>query len=224
MLDDFSKRSKAIRAALDLAAERGWNALSLIDVASEAGIGLADLRREFACKSDILRAFQAEVDAETLAKARGAGTEQGVRDRLFDIVMTRFEVMTPYKPALRRILADLCCRPGEAAPLLCGTLTAQYWMLAAAGAKLGGAGAGVRVAGLAGLYGKTFHVWLDDATPGLDRTMATLDRKLRKGEEWLTRAESICGDLCRIACGFVPRGWGRREAAQPGPDSPPATA
>ncbi len=29
MLDDFSKRNKAIRAALELAAERGWNDVSL---------------------------------------------------------------------------------------------------------------------------------------------------------------------------------------------------
>ena len=40
----------------------------------EAGnLSLADLRREFTCKSDILRAFQTEVDAEVLAKAKVAG-------------------------------------------------------------------------------------------------------------------------------------------------------
>jgi len=213
MFDDFSKRSRAIKAALELAQERGWNETSLADIGQRAGLSLADLRREFACKSDILRAFQAEVDAETLAKARPGGAEQGGRDRLFDIIMTRFELMAPYKPALRRISADLCCRPGEAAPLLFSSLASQYWMLAGAGAKLVGLGGALRVTGLGAIYGKTFRVWLDDATPGLDRTMATLDRKLRKGERMVAGMESACQDLCRVACGFMPRGWVRRDGA-----------
>ena len=118
MFDDFSKRSKAVRAALDLAKDKGWGEIGLSDIAAAANVGLADLRREFICKSDILCAFQAEVDAEVLAKARVAGEAQSPRDRLFDAIMTRFEVMQPYKHALKRISAYLCCRPGEAAPLL----------------------------------------------------------------------------------------------------------
>jgi AcrR family transcriptional regulator len=223
MLDDFSKRSKAIKAALELAQERGWNDVTLAEIGQRAGLSLADLRREFDCKSDILRAFQAEVDAETLGKMRSGEPEQGARDRLFDIIMIRFEVMTPYKPALRRISADLCCRPDEAAPLLCPSLASQYWMLAGAGAKLVGLGGALRVTGLGAIYGKTFRVWLDDATPGLDRTMAMLDRKLRKGERMVAGMESACQDLCRFACGFMPRGWsGRRDgeaATQPPPSA-----
>ncbi|HEY8299607.1 MAG TPA: TetR/AcrR family transcriptional regulator, partial [Methyloceanibacter sp.] len=120
MFDDFSKRSKAVRAALDLAKDKGWGEVSLSDIAAAANLGLADLRREFTCKSDILRAFQAEVDAEVLAKARVAGEAQSPRDRLFDAIMTRFEAMQPYKSALKRVAAYLRCRPGEAAPLFCG--------------------------------------------------------------------------------------------------------
>ena len=68
MFDDFSKRSKAVRAAFDLAKERSWGDITLADIALASGLELADLRREFSCKSDIVRAFQKEVDAEVLAK------------------------------------------------------------------------------------------------------------------------------------------------------------
>ncbi len=221
MFDDFSKRSKAIKAALEFAQERGWNDVSLAEIGQRAGLSLADLRREFACKSGILHAFQAEVDAETLAKMRPGEPEQGARDRLFDIIMTRFDVMAPYKPALRRISADICCRPSEAAPLLCSSLASQYWMLTGAGAKLVGLGGAVRVTGLGAIYGKTFRVWLDDATPGLDRTMAALDHKLRKGERMVAGMESACQNLCRFACGFVPRGWGGRRDGEAATQPPP---
>jgi ubiquinone biosynthesis protein COQ9 len=214
MFEEFSKRNRAIQAALELAAEGGWKAVTFPAIGERTGLSLADLRRDFTCRTDILRAFQAEIDAEVLAKAKPATPEQSPRDRVFDIVMTRFEAMTPYKPVLRRISADLCCHPIEAAQLLPSSLASQYWMLAGAGAKIEGPGAGLRVAGLAAIYAKVFRVWLDDSSPGLDRTMAALDRRLKNGEQWLTSVEAACGSLCRLACGFVPRGWKRRDSSE----------
>jgi ubiquinone biosynthesis protein COQ9 len=226
MFDDFSKRSKAVRAALDLAEKRGWRGVTLLDIAQAAGMSLSDLRREFTCKNDIISAFQKEVDAEVLAKAKAASQAQSPRDRLFDIIMTRFEVLAPYKPALKRVSTYFCCRPGEAATLVCSSLASQYWMLAGAGAKLDGPGGALRVTGLAAIYGKVFQVWLDDPSPSLDKTMAALDKRLARGERWLSGMETACGDFCRFACGFLPRGWKRSERAEtpPQPSPPPAPA
>jgi hypothetical protein len=148
---------------------------------------------------------------------RPAAEAQSPRDRLFDVIMTRFELMQVHKPALRRISAYLCCRPGEAAPLLCGSLASQYWMLAGSGAKLDGPGGALRVAGLTAIYGKVFQVWLDDPSPSLDKTMAALDKRLAKGERMLSAVEQACGDACRLACAFMPRGW--RDRPEPSPQS-----
>jgi AcrR family transcriptional regulator len=217
MFDDFSKRSKAVRAALELAKERNWGEVTLADIAQAAGLDLADLRRDFSCKSDIVRAFQKEVDAEVLAKVKPAAEGQSPRDRLFDIVMTRFEAIQPYKPALKRISSYLCCRPGESAALVCSSLASQYWMLAGAGAKLDGPGGVLRVAGLASVYGKVFQIWLDDPSPSLDKTMAALDQRLAGGERMLSAVERACEDMCRLACAFMPRGWKRGERTEPPP-------
>lgn len=207
MFDDFSKRAKAVRAAMALAQQRKWGDITLADIAQSAGLSLADLRHEFSCKSDILRAFQAEVDAEVLIKVKAAPAGQNPRDRVFDVIMTRFEVLEPYKPALKRISDYLCCHPGEGAFLACSTLASLYWMLAGAGIKLDGPGSALRVTGLAGIYAKVFQIWLDDPSASLDKTMAALDRRLRTGEQWLERAESVCESFCRLACAFVPRSW-----------------
>jgi ubiquinone biosynthesis protein COQ9 len=223
MLDEFSKRNRAVRAALEIAAERGWNNVTFTAIADRTGLSLADLRRDFACKTDILKAFQAEVDADVLGKIKPATPEQSVRDRLFDVIMTRFETMQPFKPALGRISASLCCHPGEAALLVCSTLDSQYWMLEGAGEKLQGPGAGLRVAGLASIYAKVFRVWLDDSTPGLDHTMAALDRRLRRGEEMLAGIENACDSFCRFACGLMPRGWTRRDDRKAPGDSASAS-
>ena len=70
MFEEFSKRNKAVRAALELAAEGGWSAVTFAAISDRTGLSLADLRRDFTCKTDLLRAFQSEVDAEVLAKAK----------------------------------------------------------------------------------------------------------------------------------------------------------
>jgi AcrR family transcriptional regulator len=221
MFDDFSKRSKAVRAAFELARERRWSEISLADIAERASLSLSDLRREFSCKTDIIRAFQTEVDAEVLDKAKPAAEVQSARDRLFDVIMTRFEVMQPYKPALKRIWTYLCCRPGEAALVLCSSLTSQYWMLAGARARLDGPGGALRVTGLASVYGKVFQIWLDDPSPSLDKTMAALDKRLARGERILSAVEQACEDACRLACAFMPSGWRGREGGGEAPVTPP---
>jgi len=148
---------------------------------------------------------------------------------VFDMLITRFEVMAPYKPALKRIACHFRCRPGEASLLACSTLGAQYWMLAGAGAKLEGAPGAVRVAGLTAIYSRVFKVWLEDTSPSLDKTMSALDRALSTGERRLANMESACGSLntlCKSVGGAVEgfmRGFKKKgddsRTSEPGPAS-----
>jgi hypothetical protein len=92
-------------------------------------------------------------------------------------------------------------------------------MLEAAGDKLEGPGGAMRVSGLAAIYCRVFGVWLEDDTPSMDRTMAALDKRLGRAERMLSSLDAACGDLCRFACGFMPRGWKREEKRE----APPAT-
>ncbi len=53
--------------------------------------------------------------------------------------------------------------------------------------------------GLASIYTSVFQTWLDDDDPGLARTMAALDRKLRRGESTMQTFEDVMGGLDRVA-------------------------
>src|SRR5262249_54265307 len=44
MFDDFSKRNKAVRAALEIAAEQGWRAVTFPAIAARSRLSLAELR------------------------------------------------------------------------------------------------------------------------------------------------------------------------------------
>jgi len=232
MLDDMTNRTKVIKAALALAEERGWNAIGLPDIAGRAGLSMADLRKEFGAKTAILDAFRREVDYAVLAKTATTTEGDGPRDRLFDVLMTRFEEMLPYRPALRRIADDLRMRPGQLASLIGPAINTQYWMLQAAGISAEGVTGFPRVAALMPIHAQAFQVWLDDEDPAMAQTMAALDRRLRRAEQLAMRANSICDAGSRIMSALKARrsrgpepsagGGMAGDMPPPPPQTPPA--
>jgi ubiquinone biosynthesis protein COQ9 len=200
MLNDFSERTKIIRAALELAQGKDWRDITLAEIAETANSSLADVRALFDRKADILTAFQQEVDKAVLERLGTGGAGQGPRDRVLDAIMTRFEVMAPFRPALAALLRSLSCHPSEAGHLLPSALASQYWMLAGAGVPVSGLRGAVKVAGLTAIYGQAFRFWLQDESPGSEKTMALLDRKLRRGEGMLNCARAARQRALRMAC------------------------
>ena len=48
----------------------------------------------------------------------------------------------------------------------------------------------------------TNRTWLKDDDPGLARTMAALDRRLRRGEQTLSSIDAFAEKVCDVAAGF----------------------
>jgi ubiquinone biosynthesis protein COQ9 len=129
-------------------------------------------------------------------------------------------VLGAHKAALKSIHAS-----GPADFALAGPfLSSQHWMLEAAGIATDGTTGVLRVAGLGVTYASVFGVWLEDDDPGLARTMAALDRRLRRGERTLGGIEGVASALNRFATdapGFlrsVLRGRAKPDAP-PGPEA-----
>lgn len=183
-----------IDTALALAAERGWSGLSLAEIAAEAKLPLSKVYPHFASKQEILAAFSRRIDAAVLAEELDADDlEESARDRLFDVMMRRFDALQPHKAALANILYDGLRNPLDGlagAPQLARSLR---WMLEAAGIGTGGVKGALRVKGLAAIYLATLRVWLRDDSPDLAKTMATLDGHLRRAESLLRRASGRRG-------------------------------
>jgi len=224
MLDLGTSKGRIVAAALRLAGERSWNDVTLADIAKSAQVSLRDLRRDFGSKAEILAAFVWAVDDEVLARAPERDTSQPPRDAIFEVVMRRFDVLAPYKPALKSISASW---PPEAA-LVRALAVSQAWMLRAAGIAAEGLDGQVRAAGLAVVYASVFRTWLDDDDPGLARTMAALDRRLRRGERTLNALDEIKSRMCDVAGLFT--GARKRSTAKSATNgaaaetSPPASA
>jgi len=168
--------------------------VSLADIAGQAKVPLGEMRDLFSSKSAIIAELLRAVDREVLNRIDKV-QDQEKRDLLFDVLMTRFDVLAPHKAALKSMAraggADLAL----AAPLL----ASQHWMLQAAGIDTSGPGGALRVAGLAGIYASVFRTWLEDDDPGQARTMAALDRRLRRGERTLRQVEGVASAVRQFA-------------------------
>lgn len=179
---------KIIDATLGLVVERGWRNVSLADIAAASGTPLADLYREFPAKTAVLEGFVRRVDAAVLA---GVGPvvdteyeEESPRNRLFDILMRRFDALAPHKDAVAALIEGLPRDPLAAAVMAAQELRSFAWMLEAAGVPASGLRGASRVKLLLGAWLATVRVWLNDDDPDLGRTMAALDRNLRRAGRW----------------------------------------
>lgn len=194
MLDKFSPKGRILAAALDCAAAKSWDEVTLLDIAEAAKLPLAELRNELGSKTEILAGLMRAVDDEVLKRAPKRTEGQGARDALFDIVMIRFDVLTPYRAALKSIYASGPADPALARPVL----SSMHWMLEASGIGTDGASGSLRVTGLAAVYASVFRTWLEDDDPGHARTMAALDRRLRRAERTLRNVEDVGSILHRL--------------------------
>jgi len=188
-------REKVVAAFMELLAERRFEEIGFNDIASRSGLSLADIRTEFGSTVSIWAAFAKDVDRAVLAGADADMADEPPRERLFDVLMRRLEVVTPHREALRSLTKSLSRNPPLALAFNPIAVRSQVWMLTAAGIDTGGLRGMVRAQGMTMLFGSVLRTWLDDDDPGLARTLAALDKALGRGQRW----SGMLNDLCKFS-------------------------
>lgn len=171
-----------IKAAFDLAAERGWRDLTLAEISAGSGVALPELYRHFPSKSAILDGFARLVDEAMLAGGP-ADSADTPRDRLFDLLMRRFDALQAYRDGLAAIARELRRDPIASVSHLPQLERSMRWTLEAAGLDAGGVLGLARVRLLGLLYLSVLRVWLRDDTTDMARTMKALDSRLAQLEQ-----------------------------------------
>lgn len=225
-------RDRIIDALMALAAIRDWRDIELSDIATQAGVSLAQLRAAYPSKGAILGAFARRIDLAVLEGTTDDMAQESARDRLFDVLMRRIDHLTPYKAALERIKPAILADPAAAAAMNGVALNTHRFMLAAAGISTEDALAPLKLQGLVIAFNRVLDTWFDDDDAGLARTMAKLDAELKRGETVMKRADDVrrlaspfCNALTAIARGRRPRSrWGRDRGRRRAPDDMPVYA
>ncbi len=186
---------KLIASMLSLVAERGWSAVSLSDIAEDAGIALSQCYDLFPAKTVLAAAYFSKADLEMLRQIEQERAQDGtapefatephhetVRERLFDVAMARFDVMTEDKAFLASL--ETACRhdPSLGVSLFRAWRRSVRCVLEAAGIDT----SGVRGFSRRKIYGAALLMagrsWLGDDSADMARTMAVLDKQLQRIE------------------------------------------
>ena len=199
-------RQAIIESALTLAASRGWSQVGLGDIAEAAGVSLAELRAEFSSKAAIVAAYFANIDREVLAARDPEMAGRPATERLFDVLMKRFDLLNAHREGAVAIVRST---PPDLEAMLCASLAlrrSMRWMLEAADLSSAGLRGQLRVKALCALYLSVLRVWLHDDSEDMARTMAVLDRRLK-------RLDRMTRSLCRLA---PSREWRDTQPAEAG--------
>jgi hypothetical protein len=218
-MSDKDFDSALIASFFRLAADKGWRGTSVAEAAREAALSLAEARMRFPGRAAVLVRFGRMADQAALADAP---TDESVRDKLFGLLMRRFDVLQAHRAGVVALLRALPSEPPTALLLACATRRGMRWMLEAAGVSTAGLRGELRVRGLVGVWLWTLRAWERDESADLSATMAALDAILRRagrlaallGGGTAAKAESAEADASAAEPGAEP--------TDPASETPPA--
>ncbi len=177
-------RKDYVESALVLASDMPWNMINLEDIAEQARGSLSHMREYFDEKSDILGAYGAIIDQEMLKETARLDANLSVKDKLFELIMARFDIVEDNRAGVLSILNSMKLDPKTilySLPHLCRSMT---WILEAAGENTSGIKGTAKIIGLTGVYLKTLRSWMREESADLSQTMASLDKGLVQAESW----------------------------------------
>lgn len=209
-------RRTVVEALMRLAADRPYDEISLGTIATEAGISLADLRDLFPSKGAILGGLMRMVDRQVLDGTGTDMTGESAHDRVLDVMMRRFDALMPYQAGLKSVNRAIRRDPALALALNQAALNSWRFMLEAAAIDTEGPLGFLRTQGAVLVFARAFDAFVDDDAD-LARTMAVLDRELKKGARVLDAASALhrltapLRSAARAACARRPSRQARTE-------------
>jgi AcrR family transcriptional regulator len=175
----------ALDAFLGLIAEKGFASVSLRDIAAASGLGMAELYKLYPGKVALVSAFMARIDSEVLAATPAElDPEETARDRLFDVMMRRYDALKPYREASAAIRRAAARDPVLALSLGPAVRRSMALMLEAAAVPSDGLAGALRQNGLLAIHYAVSRTFDRDESADLSKTMAALDGRLKSAERW----------------------------------------
>lgn len=176
-----------LASAMRLAGEVGWTRMSVPAAARIAGLNLADVQARMTTRLELLQRLGRVLDRAALADVPQDGS---LRDRLFDVLMRRFDALQPYREGVLALMRALPLDPPALLGLTCDTGRSMRWTLEAVGVNTSGFSGNARVQGLVAVWLVGLRTWRTDESADLSATMAAVDVALARADRaatWLDR-------------------------------------
>lgn len=179
---------RIVDTAVELAEKESWESVRLHQVAMAMGIDLADIRRHYREKDELIDAWFDQADDAVLALSGSGDLAQlSARERLFRLIMAWLDALEEHRRVSRQmILAKL--EPGHLhiqIPALIRISRTVQWIREGALLEDAGLRRALMETAVTSLYLTTFIAWMNEDAPGSPRTRRLLDGLLARAESIL---------------------------------------
>jgi AcrR family transcriptional regulator len=214
-------RNSIVATAVTLAGERGWQAVTMTELAERAGVPLDEVYRHFPTRTAVLTGFGRMVD-ETVLAGGPADMSESPRDRLFDVLMRRFDVLAEHRAGVVAMLQGLRADPVGVLAELPQFKLSMAWMLETAGIATHGLLGPLKVRALGLIYLLVLREWMVDESPDMSHTMKALDTRLHQADQLVNTIERgpRFGPFGGRPAGEAGEAWGEGQNGT-GPEPPP---
>ena len=171
-----------LNAALKLAANGLWDTVTPAVLAPDAGYPVGEVAAAFPTRAAIIRGLVKRTTHSVLGQIKKLDPKDNAKDRLFELLMGRFDALQSDRDGITAILKATRKDP---VALACHGKALNHAMtatLAAAGIPADGLEGMAKSRGLLAVYLSALRAWMTDDSQDMAPTMAALDKALTRAD------------------------------------------
>lgn len=168
---------KIAKCSLAILKTKLWENISIKEIKKKSKV--INFDKIVKNKIDILNLINSYFDYNLTLKCKKIETSNS-RDMLFEIIMTRFDILQLYRKEVLSIFSYFKKRPNYLLFFLPNLLDSIILMLSFAKISIKGIKGQIKIKGMMIIYISIFFVWIKDQGPSLEKTMTSVDDYLNK--------------------------------------------
>jgi AcrR family transcriptional regulator len=167
-----------VDASVEIAAEKGWHGVSLAEVADAIGEPLGAIVAVYPTTDRIASVLFHRIDQRVLSQVQSVDVSETPKDRLFEVLMMRFDALQEQRTLYVSIIHHMRQRPAALILRAPAVAHSMALMLIASGIEVTSLLGMARAHILAVAYGALLRTWLKDDSLDMSQTMSAVDKVL----------------------------------------------
>lgn len=173
-----------IHKSFELIEKIGWERFSFQKLSEKEKIPLNFLKTNYKCKYTVIEKFSQMIDRQVESNIRADDLmDSSIKDKLFELIMLRFDELESFKKALKNIFLSTKKNPLLISIISKNLLNSFDFYLEVSNSYQNSPTDIFKKNFLLLIYSLVFETWLNDNSEDLSKTMSQLDKYLSIAEQ-----------------------------------------